>query len=156
MSLDGFSLSNIKMNRELTSAQMASQADQLASKGLEFKIKDVSELASNKGVKRKEEDSNQDEGTFNDGFQENEESDETEANTTKTSYRDSIKEELIIKEIEEKDPKEFSVRINSSNDMIELYNNKNKKIIETISANDLMELISKLDSASGILVNRKI
>lgn len=146
MGLDGFSMSNLGLHRDLTSAQMSNQAEVLATKGLEFKIKDVAEAASQKGVKRKEDDSDGGGASFEDNSKQSKEQ----------HARDEIQNRLKEQEFERQDPKEFSVRINPSNEMIELYNNKNNRIIESISANDLMVLISKMDSASGILVNRKI
>lgn len=146
MGLDGFSMSNLGLHKEMTSAQMANHAEQLASKGLEFKIKDVANIAEKKGIKMREEGFSGGGETFEDGLpQEAEDDEENEA---------ELKQ--IEQEFEQKDPKEFSVRINPKTEMVELYNNKSKKIIETINAEDLMELMSKLDHASGVLVNKKI
>lgn len=144
MGLDGFSMGNLGLNTDMTSIQMASQVEHLAQKGNEFVIKDVSELAEDGGVKRKEEQSKQ-EQEFNDGFREKKNQDNEEE-----------KSALREKDFENKDPREFSVRINPETELVELFNNKDSKVLETITPKDLMGLISKLDSASGILVNRKI
>lgn len=150
MGLDGFSMGNLGLNADLTSAQMANQAEHLAKKENEIKIKDVTQLADDQGVKRKDEEANDPKEQFNDGFRKK-----------KQELQESEKEKAIYailneKDLENKDPKDFSIRINSATDMIELFNNKNEKILETISAKDLMELMSKLNSAAGILVNKKI
>ena len=150
MGLDGFSMGNLGINAGLTSAQMANQAEHLAKKENEIEIKDVTQLAEDQDIKRREEDANDSKNQFNDGFREK-----------KKELQESEKEKAIYailneRDLENKDPKDFSIRINSSTDMIELFNNKNEKILETISAKDLMELMSKLSSASGILVNKKI
>lgn len=147
MGLDGFSMANLGLNSDLTSAQMANQAEKLAQKGTEFKIKDVSELAQEGGVKRREEQSDNGKNHFNDGFKDKKKNDDD-----KNEKQDALSE----KDFENKDPREFSVRINPETELVELFNNKNEKILETITATDLMSLISKLDNASGILVNRKI
>lgn len=143
--MDGFSINNIRLTKESTSAQMAAQAEQLSHKGLEFKIRDIGELARQKGIVRKEDENKQD-GNFNDGLQERENNEE----------EDAPKQSLNEKFFDQNDPKEFSVRINPNTEMIELFNNRDRKVVETISAADLMELISKLDSASGVLVNKRI
>jgi len=144
MGLDGFSMGNLGLNTDMSSVQMASQVEHLAKKGSEFIIKDVTGLAEDGGVKRKDEQSNPKE-QFNDGFREKQkQKDEEEKNA------------LTEKDFENKDPKEFSVRINPETELVELFNNKDEKILETINPKDLMELISKLDNASGILVNRRI
>lgn len=146
MGLDGFSISVLGLNTDMTSAQMANQAEHLAQKGSEFKIKDVDEAAQDQGVKRKnEQEQNQQE--FNDGFK-----NEDDEHDLITSDINSLNE----KKIENSNPKDFSVRINPLTDMIELFSNKEERVLETISAKDLMGLISKLNEASGVLVNRKI
>lgn len=141
MGLDGFSMGNLGLNAELTSIQMASQMEQLAQKGSEFKIKDVTESAEKDSIKQKEEDDAKNQ--FNDGFTENKNNEDENKNA-------------LVEDIETKDPKEFSVRINPETELIELFNSKDEQVLETISATDLMQVVSKLDGASGILVNRKI
>lgn len=145
MGLDGFSIANLGLNSDLTSAQMANQIEKLAQKGTEFKIKDVSELIQEGGVKRREEQSDN-KNRFNDGF----------GKKNKDDDKNKKQDVLSEKDFENKDPREFSIRINPDTELIELFNNKNEKILETITAKDLMGLISKLDNASGVLVNRKI
>ena len=143
MGLDGFSMANLGLHRDLTSAQIASNTEESAKKGTEIKIKDVTNLAERNGIERKEGDGNAGGGGFSGKKKQQEEEDSQESKIT---------EEFL----EQHNPKEFSVRINPNTEMIELFNNKTKKIIETISAQDLMMLISKMESASGVLVNRKI
>lgn len=149
MGLDGFSMGNLGLNTDLTSAQMANQAEQIARKESEIKVKNINESAEDGGVKRKEH-QDEEQNQFDDGFKE--EKDETELEEIPIQSQSVLSE----KDFENRDPKEFSVRINSQTELIELYNNKDQKVLETIRAEDLMYLISKLDSASGVLVNRKI
>lgn len=150
MGLDGFSMGNLGLNADMTSAQMATQVEHLAQKETKFKIKDVEEAVQDQGVKRKEEEEESDnQNQFNDGFKKKDDDNkEEEDNNTRSTLSD--------KDFGNKDPKEFAVRINPKTELVELFNNKEEKILETISPKDLMELISKLDSASGVLVNRKI
>ena len=148
MSVDGFLMGNLGLSAELSSAQMASQSEHLAKKESEIKIKDLEESEKDGGVKRKteEEENNQE---FNDGFDKpkKEESDNDES---------QLQDNLTKKELDSRDPSEFSIRINSKTEMIELLNTKSGKMVESIKAQDLMQVLSKLDDASGILVNRKI
>ena len=143
MGIDGLSMGNLGLHKEITSAQMANQAELLANEGLEFKVKDVNGIAKEKGVERKKDGSSDGGGFFEENL--NEEDDENNS-----------KEKFDEKTFLTDDIKEFSVRINPKTEMVELFNTKEKKIIETISATDLMQLISRLDSASGIIVNRRI
>lgn len=146
MGLDGFSMGNLGINADLTSAQMANQAEQIARKESEIKIKDVTESAEDEGVKRKEEQT-QDE-TFDDGFKKKE--DESQ------EQQEEVQQPARQIDFANTNPKEYSIRFNSETDMVELFNNQEEKILETMSATDLMYLVSKIDSASGILINRKI
>ena len=143
MGLDGLSMGNLGLHKEVTSAQMATQAEQLANRGVGFEIKDVTGITKEKGIEVKEDGSNQNETFF-------------EQNLNEEDENDNSKEKFDEKTFEKRDPKEFSVRVNPKTEMVELFNTKEKKIVETIKATDLMQLISRLDSASGILVNRKI
>ncbi len=149
MGLDGFSMGNLGLNADMTSAQMANQVEHLANKENKFKIKDVEESEKDQGVKRKEEDEEA-QKQFYDGLEEKKEEEEEKKEEIQT------KSFLTEKDFENRDPIEFAVRVNPKTELVELFSNKDNKILETISAPDLMELISKLDSASGVLVNRKI
>lgn len=151
MGLDGFSMGNLGLNVDMTSAQMAAQADQIARKETMVKIKDVTESAEDGGVKRKEEEDESDKNQFSDGFKKDEDEEEDENSDTNKKSRSFLTDKDEIKDL-----KELSVRINSSTEQVELFNKENKRTIETINAKDLMEVVSKLDGASGILVNRKI
>lgn len=147
MGLDGFSMGTLGLNTDMTSAQMATQAEHIAKKEAEIKIKNVNELAEEGGIKRKEEQS-EDKNQFTDGFKgKKDDSNENESENQST---------LTEKDFEDRNPKEFSVRINPKTELVELFNNKDEKVLETITAEDLMYIVSKLDSASGVLVNRKI
>lgn len=150
MGIDGFSMGNLGINADMTSAQMATQSEQLALRDSEIKVKDVTESAEEDGVKRKEEES-EEKNSFEDGFKQKQREDETESEND-----DEKADDFIAKNFENKNPRDFSLRINYKTELVELYNNKEEQILETINAKDLMGVISKLDSASGVLVNRKI
>lgn len=151
MGLDGFSMGNLGLNTELTSAQLVSQAEQSAQKASEFKIKNISESEKEHLVKEKEEEEKNNQQGFDDGFAKDEEEEEL------VEYAEDESQTLINeKDIENSNPKDFSVRINPRTDLIELFNKKDERVVESIQAKDLMGLVSKLNGASGILVNRKI
>ena len=52
--------------------------------------------------------------------------------------------------------KDFYVKLNVKDDIIELYDSATNRLIETISGNELGELVQKLNMASGIFVNKKV
>ena len=65
------------------------------------------------------------------------------------------KEEFDIEELENPN-KDFYVKLNAKDDIIELYDSSTDRLIETISGNELRELVRKLNMASGIFVNKKV
>ena len=76
-----------------------------------------------------------------------------------------VDKELLIKTLEEagvdiediENPnKDFYVKLNVKDDIIELYDSATNRLIETISGNELGELVQKLNMASGIFVNKKV
>lgn len=145
MSVDGFLMGNLGITTEVSSAQMASRAEHNANKESEIKIKDLNEAEKDGGVKAKTDEERNSQQEFEDGFRKNNNSDD-----------DELQSHLTEEEIENSDPKEFSIRINSKTEKVELINNKSGNIVESIKAQDLMQVMSRLDNASGILVNRKI
>ena len=52
----------------------------------------------------------------------------------------------------------FSIqgKLNVKDDIIELYDSATNRLIETISGNELGELVQKLNMASGIFINKKV
>ena len=144
MGLDGFSMGILGLNADMTSAQMAGQAEHIARKESETIIKDVTKTLDSPEVKVDDEEEDE-------NFQE-------ESKNKKKKKHDELDFDSSItpEEFDAQNVKEFSVRINPKTEMVELFSNVNNRIIETISPDDLMTLLSKLNSASGILVNRKI
>lgn len=153
MAIDGFSMGNLGLNAELTSAQMATQSEHIAKRESEIKIKIIDESDKEGEVKRKDEDSEK-KNQFDDGFKKKEDQEEESEEQSEDQY--ISRRSYVTEKDVENNPKEFSVRLNPQTDKIELFNNKNQKVLETINPEDLMFLISKLDSASGVLINRKI
>ncbi len=154
MGLDGFSMGNLGLNTDLTSAQLVGQAELSAQKDAEFKIKTISESEQDELVKRKEEEEESKQQTFEDGFKNN---DETDEDTDETNDEADLSPSLISeKDIENSNHKDFLVRINPLTEQVELFSKKDERVLEAMPAKDLMGLVSKLNGASGILVNRKI
>lgn len=137
MGLDGFSMNNLGVHKELTSAQLANNAEALAQKG--SIIKTVDNLSSKNKTKNKEFEEEEEIPVY--FFEEDEKEKDRENNKNKKNNGDA---------------KKYTVKLNSQTQLIELIDLEKEKIIETISPNDLIKLVSKLSSTSGILVNRRI
>lgn len=156
MGLDGFSISDLRMRKEPTSAQYANTVERHVAEGAEVKIKDVGGMAKDGEIKRKEDN---DENPKNKNKKQNQNFEDFFEDTTGQNSADLIdteKEEDFVDPFKDKNIRDFAVRINSKTEMIELYNKNDKKVVETITAEELMEVIAKMKSASGILVNKKI
>ncbi len=144
MGLDGFSMGNLPIKQEKTSSQMASEAKQLAAKGNNLVIKNISSLAEKqKSSKKMMEDQNQEPVYY---FEKD--------NIDDGQLNESSENRIEYDSVNAK--KKYKVKLNNKTQLIELIDIETGKIIETITPTDLVKLVSKLNSTSGILVNRRI
>ena len=149
MGMDGLSMANTGALKESTSADFANRAEQAIQADRTNDSKQIQTLSTNPRVKEKDEEEEakkqkqqeKQEEEFEDGYIESQ--DEYE------------KEDFHIEDLENPN-KDFYVRLNSKDDIIELYDSATDRLIETISGNELQELVRKLNMASGIFVNKKV
>lgn len=147
MGMDGLSISNTGIVKEKTSAEFANKTEQAMQADVTNNPKQIQSLSTNQRVRAKDEEDenskkNKQDNEFQDGLIEN-------------SNEEVIDEELEIEDIENPN-KDFYVKLNVKDDIIELYDSATNRLIETISGNELGELIQKLNMASGIFVNKKV
>ena len=149
MGMDGLSFSNTGAIKEQTSAEHTNNVEQSMAMDPTNTAQQVHGLTNNKRVKEKDENeefekkkrgNNQEESEFQDGLVE-EKPEETP--------------EFHVEDFENPD-KEFYVKLNVKDDIIELYDSSTDRLIETISGNELGELVQRLNMASGIFVNKKV
>jgi len=150
MGMDGISIANTGAVKESTSAEYAGRTEQAIQSDASNEAQQVQTLSTNQRVRRKsnEEETGkkrQDE-TFDDGYKE----ESQEAN-----QQEDYDEEAELNELENPD-KDFYVKLNIKDDIIELYDSATNRLIETISGNELGELVQKLNMASGIFINKKV
>ena len=149
MGMDGLSMANTGALKESTSADFTSRAEQAIQSDKTNDSKQVQTLSTNRRIREKEDEeeskkqkqTSKDDEEFEDGFVESE--------------NEFEKEEFDIEELENPN-KDFYVKLNSKDDIIELYDSATDRLIETISGNELQELVRKLNMASGIFVNKKV
>lgn len=150
MGMDGLSFSNTGAIKESTSADFTNRAEQIIQSDPTNNTKQVQTMSTNRRVKAKDED---EEGQ---GKQQ-----EQPQNQASEEFEDGLiepeeeQEEFNIEELENPN-KDFYVKLNSKDDIIELYDSATDRLIETISGNELRELVRKLNMASGIFVNKKV
>ena len=148
MGMDGLSISNTGIVKEKTSAELASKTEQAMQADATNNPKQVQSLSTNQRVRSKDEDEenskkNKQNNEFNDGLVESEAEELLE------------EDESDIEDIENPN-KDFYVKLNAKDDIIELYDSATNRLVETISGNELTELVKKLNMASGIFVNKKV
>ena len=147
MGMDGLSIANTGVIKEQTSAEYANKVEQAIASDPRNSAQ-VQGLTDNQRVRQKEDEdgSNGQNGNqnqqqeFQDGLVEEEQQEENNFN---------------IEEFENPD-KEFYVKLNVNDDIIELYDSSSDRLIETITGDELGQLVQKLNMASGIFVNKKV
>lgn len=139
MPLDGLSFSNAEMYRAVTPLDISIQAENINHVNQETTIRKINEAdKSNPDVESSDEDARNDlAGSYND--------EEQDDNNEQKSFIDR-KENV----------KKYKVKFNRQTEMVELVDIQKGVVVETITPDDLINIISKSKDASGILVDRKI
>lgn len=155
MGLDGFSMSNLGLNRNLTSAQMANEADVIARQSLENQMADVDGIGKKEKVGKKDEDA-----AFNGMVPfigEPKKDDDEEAQEENPQQEESQTEEDSSQSevIDDEDADNLHFRLNAEN-KIEIWDNEKKQVIKTISPEEAANVLHNFAQAPGIFVNREI
>ena len=141
MGMDGLSMANTGMLREATSRDYAIQTE-------EHVIQDD----MNKQVGKL---STQMKGHNGGEAQEQEDKDNEAASFESSEEGDNKEEKLEIPQ-EELENHTFYVKISKDGEIFELYDKESDRLVEKINAQELNQLMLKLNMASGILVNRSV
>ncbi len=153
MALDGFSLRQVGLAQDNTSAQMAINTEHDIRQSLGAKnVDQIANTDSEKAVtldeeKEKEQGKNKKKG---EGKSKKKEDPYTVELNSQTS------EITDIEDFYSKFSDKLGIRLNKFSDVIELYNKDTNKTVEAITAEDLIKLVDRLKVSSGILVNKKI
>ena len=157
MGMDGLSMANTGTIKESTSADYTNRSEQAINSDPSNNSKLVQNLATNRAVREKtEEDEGQKQsknqgGNDNNGNEEEFQDGLVEDKKTEEEYN----EEFNIEDLDNPN-KDFYVKLNTKDDIIELYDSSSDKLIETISGDELQGLVKRLNMASGIFVNKKV
>ena len=149
MGMDGLSMANTGALKESTSADFASRTEQAIQSDATNNSKQVQTTSTNPRVKEKEDEEE------NKKKKSNQEQEEFEDGLIQESENEEVEEDFDIEDLENPN-KDFYVKLNSKDDIIELYDSASDRLIETISGSELTELVKKLNMASGIFVNKKV
>ena len=164
MGMDGLSMANTGALKESTSADYATRTEQAMQADKTNDPKQIQTLSTNRRVREKEEEEEApkrqaeqeaEEEEFDDGLVENPEDSTDEEFEDGLVEEPELEEEFDIQELENPN-KDFYVKLNAKDDIIELYDSSSQRLIETISGNELQGLVSKLNMASGIFINKRV
>ena len=150
MGMDGLSMASTGALRESTSAEHTSRAEQIVQSDPSNDSKQVQTTSANRRVSEKEED----EGGGNKRQPEENQEETFEDGLVETPAEESAPD-FDIEELDNPN-KDFYVKLNAKDDIIELYESSTDRLVETISGNELQGLVKKLNMASGIFVNKKV
>lgn len=135
MPLDGLSFSNSGMYKIIAPTEVNDQVKQFSEIKAQTVIKKPEEADKLKADVENDKDQHKDLQGRETGEDDQEKEEEKENFTDRNKYK---------------------VKFNSTTDMVELIDQKTGFILETISSNDLVNLISKSTGSSGVLVDEKI
>ena len=155
MGLDGFSMSNLGLNRNLTSAQMANEADVIARQSLENQMADVDGIVKKEKVGKKDEDA-----AFNGmvpfiGEPKKDDDEEAQEENPQQEENQSEEDSSQSEVIDDEDADNLHFRLNAEN-KIEIWDNEKKQVIKTISPEEAANVLHNFAQAPGIFVNREI
>ncbi len=150
MGMDGISIANTGAIKEQTSAEYANRVEQSVTNDPTNSSQQVQGLANNQRVREKDEN------------EENQRQQNRGNLNSQEEFQDGLVEEVPeepqdfnIEDFEDPN-KDFYVKLNVKDDIIELYDRSTDRLVETISGSELGELVKKLNMASGIFVNKKV
>ncbi len=152
--MDGLSIANTGVVKESTSADFASRAEQIVQSDPTNDSKQVQTTNTNRSVRAKDEDEENEKQQPRQGSEKKNE-EEFEDGLVEPDIEENNDEGFDIEELNNPN-KDFYVKLNAKDDIIELYDSATDRLIETISGNELRELVKKLNMASGIFVNKKV
>ena len=149
MGMDGISMVGTGIVQEGNSRDVTAQTAQSVQHG-NNEVKNINQLSGGNVIKDQEEKEKQSSSSEGKNKSEDEKNSENLA--------DNIEEEdsSNLKEYDPSEYENFYVKIVPESDTIELYDKITDALIETISANDLTQLVSRLNIASGIFVNKRV
>ena len=154
MGMDGLSMANTGALKESTSAEYTNRSEQAIASDPSNNAKQVQNLETNRAVREKDE---EEENQKQHGHGKNEPAEEEfqDGLVENTKEEESINQDFNIEDLDNPN-KDFYVKLNAKDDIIELYDSSSDKLIETISGGELQELVKRLNMASGIFVNKKV
>lgn len=160
MALDGFSLRQVGLAQDNTSAQMAINTEQSirSSRGTK-NVDQIANMDSEKAVtldEEKEKDNSRTKTKIKKRVKKKKVKVNGKAESPYTIETESLDSKIKDLDFYTKFSDQLAIRLNRNSEIIELYNKNTNTVVETINTTDLIKLIDKLKISSGVLVNKKI
>ena len=160
MALDGFSLRQVGLAQDNTSAQMAMNTEQSirSSRGTK-NVDQIANMDSEKAVtldEEKEKDNSRTKTKIKKRVKKKKVKVNGKAESPYTIETESLDSKIKDLDFYIKFSDQLAIRLNRNSEIIELYNKNTNTVVETINTTDLIKLIDKLKISSGVLVNKKI
>ena len=152
MGMDGISMVGTGIVQEGNSRDITAQTAHNVQRG-DNEVKNINQLSGGNVVKEREENQQQQQNAAAEN-EEKEDNDNSAENETETE--EDEEDSSNLKEYDPSDYENFYVKIVPESDTVELYDKITDALIETISAKDLTNLVSRLNIASGIFVNKRV
>ena len=152
MGIDGFSMSNLGLNRNLTSAQLANEAEMTANQALENQIADVDGVGKKEKAGRKDPDA-----AFNGTIPfigEPKEKDDEE-NSNEQEKEPQQKQRVSSNEEEDDDGNQYHFKLNNEG-LIEVWDSTTDSVVKTISPEDASNTLLHISKVPSIFVNKEI
>lgn len=150
MGIDGFSLSNLGLNRNMTSSQHATEAEFTARQSLDNQIADVDGVGKKEKAGRKDADA-----AFNGTIPFIPDSKEEENQQEEPEQKETDSTSEIDDEDGDEAVSRYHFRFNKEN-MIEIFDTEKNKVIRTISPENASKAIKDLSKIPGVFVNKKV
>ena len=153
MGIDGFSMSNLGLNRNLTSAQLANEAEMTANQALENQIADVDGVGKKEKAGRKDPDA-----AFNGTIPFIAEPKEDEESDTPEQQEESDAEQsqnLAEEDDEDDEGDQYHFKLNDQG-LIEVWDASTNSVVKTISPEDATNTLLHISKAPGIFVNKEV
>lgn len=152
MGIDGFSMSNLGLNRNLTSAQMANEAEMTANQALENQIADVDGIGKKEKAGRKDPDAAFN-GTIPFIGEPKEKDDEESSN--EQEKESPQEQQMSSSEEEDDDGNQYHFKLNNDG-LIEVWDSTTDSVVKTISPEDASNTLLHMSKIPGIFVNKEI
>ena len=143
-------MSNLGLNRNMTSAQLANEAESLARQTLENQISDMDGVGKREKAGKKD-----DEAAYNGAIPFIPDEEKKEDTEQEQPEEQSETQDVGIADDDEEDASKYKFVLGEG-DMIEIRNSLTDELIRKISVEQAQKAVGTIDKLPGFLVNREV